>query len=125
MRIAGCTPAYPTRGKGALGPILPAPAGASKRETPTSNLIESTANYVFSTLKTKAIADYTQSTKASVHAKTTTLVSPREMSRCGLMNILTAIATLNQPVIGFESQALGLHVSLVTHFWVLCATESF
>ena len=99
-----------------MGPILPAPAGASKRETPTSNLIESTANYVFSTLKIKAIADYTQSTKATVQAKTTTLVLPREMSRCGLMNILTAIATLNQPVIKFESQALGFHVSLVTHF---------
>ena len=31
------------RGKGALGPLLSAPAGASKRETPTSNLAESTA----------------------------------------------------------------------------------
>ena len=34
LRIAGFIPAYPTRGKG--------PAGASKRETPTSNLTEST-----------------------------------------------------------------------------------
>ena len=46
MRIAGCIPAYPTRGKGALGPVLSAPAGASKRETPTSNLTESTAGYL-------------------------------------------------------------------------------
>ena len=30
-------------GKGALGPLLSAPAGASKGETPTSNLNESTA----------------------------------------------------------------------------------
>ena len=31
-----------TRGKGALGPLLAAPAGASKRETPTSNLTKNT-----------------------------------------------------------------------------------
>ena len=31
------------RGKGALGPLLSAPAGASKRETTTSNLAESMA----------------------------------------------------------------------------------
>ena len=39
---SGCIPAYPTKGKGALGPLLSAHAGASKRETPTSNLTEST-----------------------------------------------------------------------------------
>ena len=33
--------------KGALGPLLSAPAGASKRETPTSDLIESTGHYNF------------------------------------------------------------------------------
>ena len=32
---------FSTRGKGALGPLLSAPAGASKRETPTSNHTES------------------------------------------------------------------------------------
>ena len=37
-----CIPAFSTRGKGALGPLLSASAGATKRETPTSNLIEST-----------------------------------------------------------------------------------
>ena len=36
-------PAFSTRGKGALWPFLSAPAGASKRETLTSNLTESTA----------------------------------------------------------------------------------
>ena len=35
---SGCIPAYPTKGKGALGPLL----SARKRETPTSNLTEST-----------------------------------------------------------------------------------
>ena len=35
-------PAYPTKGKGAWRPLLSAQAGASKRETPTSNLSEST-----------------------------------------------------------------------------------
>ena len=40
-----CIPAFSTRGKGALGPLLSAPVGASKRETPTSNLTESTALY--------------------------------------------------------------------------------
>ena len=35
-------PTISTRGKGALGPLLSAPTGASKRETPTSNLTEST-----------------------------------------------------------------------------------
>ena len=39
----GCIRSYPTRGKGALGPLLSALVGASKRETPTSNLTESTA----------------------------------------------------------------------------------
>ena len=39
LRIAGCIPAYPTKGK---RPLLSVPAGASKRETPTSNLTEST-----------------------------------------------------------------------------------
>ena len=34
--------AFSTEGKGALGHLLPAPAGDSKRETPTSNLTEST-----------------------------------------------------------------------------------
>ena len=42
LQKAGCIPVYPTRGKGALGPLLSAPVGASKRETPTSNLTEST-----------------------------------------------------------------------------------
>ena len=31
---SGCIPAYPTKRKGALGPLLSALAGASKRETP-------------------------------------------------------------------------------------------
>ena len=35
---------FSTRGKGALGPLLSALAGARKRETPTSNLTESTAH---------------------------------------------------------------------------------
>ena len=35
--------AFSTREKGAMGPLLSAPAGASKRESPTSNLTESTA----------------------------------------------------------------------------------
>ena len=43
LRIVGCIPAFFTRGKGASGPFLSAPVGASKRETPTSNLTESTA----------------------------------------------------------------------------------
>ena len=43
LQIAGCILAFSTRGKWALGPLLPAPASASKRETPTSNLTESTA----------------------------------------------------------------------------------
>ena len=42
MQITVCIPAFLTRGKGALGSLLSAPAGASKRETPTSNLTEST-----------------------------------------------------------------------------------
>ena len=42
LRIAGCIPAFSTRGKGALGPLLSAPAGASKRETLTLNLTEIT-----------------------------------------------------------------------------------
>ena len=46
LRIAGCIPAFSTRGKGALGPLLSALAGASKRETPTSNLTESTVSDV-------------------------------------------------------------------------------
>ena len=33
---------YPTRGKGALGHLSSAPAGASKREAPASNLTEKT-----------------------------------------------------------------------------------
>ena len=37
-----CIPAFSTRGKGALRLLLSTPAGASKRETPTSNLTEST-----------------------------------------------------------------------------------
>ena len=44
LRIAGCIPAFSTRGKGVPGPLLSAPAGASKREIPTSNLTESTGN---------------------------------------------------------------------------------
>ena len=47
LRIASCIPAFSTRGKGALGPLLTAPAGASKRETPTSNLTESTDKVVW------------------------------------------------------------------------------
>ena len=42
LQIAGCIPAYPSRGKGAFGPLLSALVGARKRETPTSNLTEST-----------------------------------------------------------------------------------
>ena len=42
LQIAGCIPVFSTRGKGALGPLLSALAGASKKETPTSNLTEST-----------------------------------------------------------------------------------
>ena len=42
LRIAGCIPAFSTRGKGALGHLLSALAGDSKREMPTSNLTEST-----------------------------------------------------------------------------------
>ena len=42
LRFAGCIPAFSTRGKGILGPFLSALVGASKRETPTSNLTEST-----------------------------------------------------------------------------------
>ena len=41
LQIAGCIPAFSTRGKGVLGTLLSALAGASKRETPTSNLTES------------------------------------------------------------------------------------
>ena len=44
-RIAGCIPAFSTRGKGALGPLLSAPAGAGKRETPTSNLTENNDDF--------------------------------------------------------------------------------
>ena len=44
LQITGCIPAFSTRGKGALEPLMSAPAGASKRETPTSNLTESTGN---------------------------------------------------------------------------------
>ena len=44
LRITGCIPAYPTRGNGALRPLLSALTGASKRKTPMSNLTESTAN---------------------------------------------------------------------------------
>ena len=33
---------FPLEEKGPLGPLLSAPVGASKRETPTSNLTEST-----------------------------------------------------------------------------------
>ena len=43
QRIAGFIPAFSITGKGTLGPLLSAPAVASKRETPTSNLTESTA----------------------------------------------------------------------------------
>ena len=42
LQVTGCILVFSTRGKGALGPLLSAPAGASKRETPTSNLTEST-----------------------------------------------------------------------------------
>ena len=42
LQIASCISAFSTRGKGALGSLLSAPAGASERETPTSNLTEST-----------------------------------------------------------------------------------
>ena len=42
LQIASCIPAFSTQAKGALGSLLSAPAGASKRETPTSNLTEST-----------------------------------------------------------------------------------
>ena len=44
LQINSLIPAFSTTGKGALGPLLSAPAGASKRETPTSNLTESTAD---------------------------------------------------------------------------------
>ena len=44
LRIADCIPTFSTRGKGALGSLLSAPTGASKRETCTSNLTESTGN---------------------------------------------------------------------------------
>ena len=44
LQIASCIPAFSTGGKGALGPPLSAPAGVSKRETPTSILTESTVN---------------------------------------------------------------------------------
>ena len=43
LQVAGCIPAFSTRGKGALGPLLSALAGARKRVTPTSNLTESNA----------------------------------------------------------------------------------
>ena len=46
LRIAGCIPTISTGGKGALGPLLSAPEGASKRETPTSNLTEITVVHV-------------------------------------------------------------------------------
>ena len=39
---AGCIPVFSTRGKGAPRPLLSALAGATKRETPTSNPTEST-----------------------------------------------------------------------------------
>ena len=42
LRITGCISPVSTRGKGAFGPLLSAPTGASKRGTPTSNLTEST-----------------------------------------------------------------------------------
>ena len=45
LQIASCMPAFSSRGKGALGPLLSALAGASKRETPTSNLTESTVHH--------------------------------------------------------------------------------
>ena len=49
MPITGCIPAFSTRGKGALEPLLSAKADASKRETPTGtpNLTESTEMSVF------------------------------------------------------------------------------
>ena len=42
LRITGSILTFSTRGKGAMGPLLSAPAGASKRETTTSNLTENT-----------------------------------------------------------------------------------
>ena len=48
LQIASCIPAFPTKGKGTLGSLLSAPASVSKRETPTSNLTESTGDYLAS-----------------------------------------------------------------------------
>ena len=42
--VNGLFPAFSTRGKGALEPLLSAPAGANRRETPTSNLTESSVS---------------------------------------------------------------------------------
>ena len=42
LQIPDCIPAFSTRGNGAFGPLLSAPVGTSKRETPTPNLTEST-----------------------------------------------------------------------------------
>ena len=49
--LSGCIPAYPSRGKGALGPLLSALAGARKRETPSSNVTESPVDNTLSTFK--------------------------------------------------------------------------
>ena len=39
LRIAGCIPSFFTRKKGALGPLLSALVGASKRVTPTLQIL--------------------------------------------------------------------------------------
>ena len=51
LQIASCIPAFSTRGKWALGPLLSAPTGADK-ETPTSNLTESTVYIMFHPIQT-------------------------------------------------------------------------
>ena len=45
MQISSCILHTPLKEKGPWGPLLSALPGASKRETPTSNLTESTADY--------------------------------------------------------------------------------
>ena len=60
LQFTGCIPAFSTRGKGALGPLLSAPGGASKRETPTSNLTESNAWWKIIIDNVKEIRNWTQ-----------------------------------------------------------------
>ena len=60
LQIASCIPAFSSGGKGTLGPLLSASVSASKRETSTSSLSESTdivsAAGTFSHLKRKCNA---------------------------------------------------------------------